>query len=834
MVQDVKPPLCIARIQWINMLNLLSSDGQFINEEEYQKQKDYIISILKEVNQLNYEGGAVSLKTKLDPIDNDVYSQRLKKRFVGRESLIDYFDKWYQSENKILWLTGNAGVGKTALAVHLASIKENVAAVHFCKYNDSDRANPKKAITTIAFYLSTQIKNYEEQLREMSLDHLYDYETNQLFRRLIIEPLNQIPAPDSNVVVIIDALDEATINGKNELAKVLTSSVSVIPHWLKFLITSREENLLKNILSITAVRHVSMEDSKLCNNTKDISSYLLEKLGDRFTNEKSKQRKIAELAKRSEGVFLYAKTIVEEIESGNRTLDDIDKFPQGIAGVYFEYFERIFLDKIEYFKELAQPILQVLCSSYMPVSEERLVDILAMDEEQISNTLDMMCEMFPERNGIIEPIHKSIVDWLTTWPSNTRYRVRSKKGHHIMASFCLGKKDNYSLQFVCRHLILAGEEEDLERLYTDMNFWMQRKKVLGVDVLLQCLFAELSLMQDELRERVFNAPKFRDVLFVFSTDLFNKGMFIQLKKLGFSVDIHMGMNDKDRVLAMRSYYINGDYTAIADNLEIFNQEYEDKSFEPLAQNMLGLTTKKCGMISQSAGFYSRALELAAQQQASLERIIYYNLNLSRVQTILCRFDEARETLDAAVKAFFNDDWRSAIEPYNLDFASCQLELAVRYVIVETELFSSNYDKAVCEEELHWADDLYSDKIRIDRYYPRHLLSKVLFLLREHRFEEIQPIFDELKKDDSVLFDDVRTDLYYSLFLYATGQQTQGQQLARQLLNRLSKKQMLLIEKAECQALLDVMENQDHSAQVSEELRPWYHHTQSLILQIMSK
>ena len=40
MVQDVKPPLCIARIQWIDMKNFLIPGKAFFDEKSYQKKKD--------------------------------------------------------------------------------------------------------------------------------------------------------------------------------------------------------------------------------------------------------------------------------------------------------------------------------------------------------------------------------------------------------------------------------------------------------------------------------------------------------------------------------------------------------------------------------------------------------------------------------------------------------------------------------------------------------------------------------------------------------------------------------------------------------------------------
>ena len=170
----------------------------------------------------------------------------------------------------------------------------------------------------------------------------------------------------------------------------------------------------------------------------------------------------------------------------------------------------------------------------------------------------------------------------------------------------------------------------------------------------------------------------------------------------------------------------------------------------------------------------------------------------------------------------------------MEFVSRQLEIAVRYVNLETALASAVYDPSLCERELAWADQLYSSKLRIDRYYPRHLHSKMYFLLREHRLEEIAPILDELNNSRSLGYDKIRTQYYLALYQYAIGHTSEGLNTAQALLSELKEQNSLLIEKAECLALIDTLENQDHLSEVDDELCPWYHHTASLIKQIVGK
>lgn len=211
-VQDVAPPISIARIQWIDMSNYVGADGE-INEDYYQKQKEIILGVLRGESQLSYSGDAqYLLNQKLNPLDNESYILSTK-RFYGRKWLFESFDNWLNSsiDSRVFCIIGQAGSGKTAFVSKLCETHKSVAAIHFCRYNNDERANPKRAITSLAYHLSTQLPEYKEQLLKLNdLDTLQEKNVHRLFEYLFIEPLQKIDPNRDKVVLIIDALDEAT------------------------------------------------------------------------------------------------------------------------------------------------------------------------------------------------------------------------------------------------------------------------------------------------------------------------------------------------------------------------------------------------------------------------------------------------------------------------------------------------------------------------------------------------------------------------------------------------------------------------------------------------
>ena len=150
------------------------------------------------------------LMMALSPLDNDGYVFNHNKHFFGREWIKDIYNNWLESDEKIMFLTGNAGSGKTSIVAQLCHKNPEIKAIHFCKYNESDRANPKTVIKSLAYHLATQNEDYRNALLQLNdLNNLDDKNIRRLFSYLIVEPLHSLPKQNEKIVMIVDALDEA-------------------------------------------------------------------------------------------------------------------------------------------------------------------------------------------------------------------------------------------------------------------------------------------------------------------------------------------------------------------------------------------------------------------------------------------------------------------------------------------------------------------------------------------------------------------------------------------------------------------------------------------------
>ena len=238
---------------------------------------------------------------------------------------------WLASSNRVLWITGEAGVGKSAVAAWLCNKRPEIVAYHFCRFGNSDRVDARKALFSLAYQLSTQLPVYQDRLNDSQLDQTV-VETNvpAVFDRLFVNLLTDaVPITDKPHVLLIDALDEATSKGSNELASLIGNDFDRLPSWLRVILTSRPyEQEINSELQALDPWKLNAEREE---NLNDLRTYLAHELRP-FTGDGAPSDEVVDkVVEKSEGLFLYVSLVREELEKGRLSLARMDEFPQGSA-----------------------------------------------------------------------------------------------------------------------------------------------------------------------------------------------------------------------------------------------------------------------------------------------------------------------------------------------------------------------------------------------------------------------------------------------------------------------------------------------------------------------
>ena len=363
-----------------------------------------------------------------------------------RKWLFEDFNKWFEDpgDSRAYFLLGDAGVGKSVLAAVLAHQKRNagnLAAAYFCRHNDATRNNPRYLLGTIACQLCKCNEQYTSLVGgEVGIRNSLGKSVlgvQELFTKLLQEPLAQCAPAYPRKLVIIDALDETEYESREDFLDLVMRRFLMLPQWLVFFITSRPEDCvqfrLKKYKSCIKICAGNRENVKFYQqHEQDIKLYL-EKSVDfsRLPNS------VDEIAKKCDGLFLYAFYIVRalsnQLHSGVFSqLDDL--FPGDIEEFFMQNFRRVF-PKVgaDLYKKLFGCV--VVAPSPLPVSFISFIlqrENSNLDEQEVIDALSTFL-LFRTPDQSFTFLHNLIPAWLTNREKASRklFIDRIKAGEYF-------------------------------------------------------------------------------------------------------------------------------------------------------------------------------------------------------------------------------------------------------------------------------------------------------------------------------------------------------------------------------------------------------------------
>jgi WD40 repeat protein len=483
-----EPPLSIYRLQYLDMQECYPPDDK---PGSYVKQLERLILALED-QKLDFDGIQSRLLKTLEPISFSADISKLLQDFTGRQWVFDSVDNWLHDPegSKVFWLTGAPGVGKSAIAAWVRDNRREIGAFHFCDIHSEEKRNPSKLVRSIAYQLSTQLPAYEERLKSLNMEGIVQeyHEAYTLFDKLIVQPMaDNFPPPDRTIVILIDALDEATHQKRNEISLFLSRCADKTPTWLRFLVTSRPEPEIKAALQSLSPY---LLDTSTDENRADINNYLQMKL-PQITDTQ-----IAELLDKSEGVFLYVRHVCGEVKSGNLSLDRLDQFPKGLGDIYLQFFERQFGKEMDYYSKEIRPLLCLILAAFEPLHLGFLKQILGYSNRmELFDRLDRLGSLFPrsgsEDENTIAPFHRSLSDWLCDKDHSGIFYLDSEYGHRLLADYGWNEyllstevMSDYSLEWLPSHLMELEEFERFVQVAKNFEYLMTRTKAGMLDCLL--------------------------------------------------------------------------------------------------------------------------------------------------------------------------------------------------------------------------------------------------------------------------------------------------------------------------------------------------------------
>ena len=370
-----------------------------------------------------------------------------------RESFFAKVETWLDdasSPNRVMVISGNAGMGKSVLAAEMCRRMQETGRLsgsHFCHHDKVRHRNPKVMLQSLACHLSCNLPEYKkalvEQLRRNLGAEINDLEVGDLFELLFEEPLSRVTEPGFISLVVLDALDESEYQGRNDLLDVIAKHFKKLPHWLRFLVTTRPEINICDSLKDLKPLLLEPNDEE---NLKDIGLYFERNLSGLFEAE-NREMVLKDLVEKSEGVFLCAQFLVDFIKTNcsTLTLEELEKtLPSGISSVYECYFQRLEKDfrKMDITRDQLLSLLCAVVASREPLPLGFVCKLLFSNSSpfpgNVHRAISVISSLLPVQDDRIHFFHKSVRDWLT---GKSHYRqhnfsVDVIKGHLILSTLC--------------------------------------------------------------------------------------------------------------------------------------------------------------------------------------------------------------------------------------------------------------------------------------------------------------------------------------------------------------------------------------------------------------
>ena len=432
--------------------------------------------------------------------------------FVGRQTTLRRIDRWLSAdpaEEPVLVLTGDAGTGKSALMAWLCGagpattdpelkaarkrVYESLDAIHFCNATTSGTSpslDPSRFATNVSQQLSLRIPGYgawllanadrqtEIRVRQEAgsvsgtmigvvVEYLGAKDPASVFSS-VLEPLASIPLDRRQVVILVDALDEAELWPEPlTISELLAGAVDGVTQGvlrgLRFLVTTRPKAVVTNRFppdSQWDLIRDSVQDAS------DVRTYIEGRF--KRSTPQADTGLIQTFADASKGNFLYAKTALDY------WLPRVDELqpkvtihlPPTLDGIYSSFLQREYgsKDGQRLWKEESKPLLGALGVAQEKLGDAQLRFILSVGETDWLQDALERCDPYLEGerpHGPFGLYHQSFREFLF---ENDRFLLSAADANARTAARYLDEYredwakcfDEYGLQHTPTHLAEAA------------------------------------------------------------------------------------------------------------------------------------------------------------------------------------------------------------------------------------------------------------------------------------------------------------------------------------------------------------------------------------------
>jgi hypothetical protein len=306
--------------------------------------------------------------------------------FVGRDFVFRAIDELLNREafsSGYILIRGEPGIGKTAL---LSQLVKTRGYVHHFNIASQNIRSPQAFLENVCAQL---IVHYGLERATIPPEAVKD---SGFLTQLLSEAVRS--AAGSNVIVLVDALDEAEDFGLEPSANRLYLPAT-LPTGVFFVLTSREQIDYRMVVDHREDIYLRDDDPQ---NLQDIRTYVenyldefFERMAQRIATWNVSRGEFIELIiNKSQGNFMYLVHVLRDIHNGslsNKTIDSVHELPQGLRAYYEQHWRIMRAKDPDRFERIYEPVLRLLATVLQPVSVSEIEEWSKIEPARIRDVI---------------------------------------------------------------------------------------------------------------------------------------------------------------------------------------------------------------------------------------------------------------------------------------------------------------------------------------------------------------------------------------------------------------------------------------------------------------
>ncbi|MEZ8219368.1 NACHT domain-containing protein [Candidatus Fervidibacteria bacterium JGI MDM2 SSWTFF-3-K9] len=326
-----------------------------LGKDAYQRFRD-IFRLEEWRAQRKSEAEAQGIQKLWDELVNE-----LTEVFVGREEHVRQVKEAVKGKSKgFLWISGKPGVGKSALMAklmkdYIGQTQHYIVIPYFFRFGQA-------GLSTMDF-LATALKRLQGELKR-TIEPAPNLPDRQ---QQLVEALEEaVSKTGKKVLFLVDGLDEIY----RQEREFLNVPFMTVREGILWVCAGRSEDDLEEALRSRGAEWIFPEGLPPLDE-QAIRAMLVEHLGRLkyalFERDEGQRNRFVEaVTRKSEGLPLYVRMVIEDLKAGQLTVWDEDKLPNGLVAYYERLLERMRVSDVG---TVLTPLFCLLAWAKEPVTE---------------------------------------------------------------------------------------------------------------------------------------------------------------------------------------------------------------------------------------------------------------------------------------------------------------------------------------------------------------------------------------------------------------------------------------------------------------------------------